>query len=312
MPDNFDELVQAALQQQARWIPKRTEMSERGSNYLRGRLGFVPKPGTPSLADRARIATARPKAMLAIGTPPLPQKVDWRSHNGGNFITPVKDQGQCGSCCAFGSIAVMEAQIQIKNNTPDSGLDLSEAFLWFCIAEAQQGRTCGTSSTSGWSPDDALTGLRDQGTVDDACFPYPSPALPAIPDGECTDTNRCADWQNRIVKIESYAPMQDTNQMKAWLADNGPLVTTFTYYGDFASYDGNGVYNHIVLPGDPPSNEGHCVAVVGYDDAQNAWLIKNSWGSGPPGLDNWGTNGFGWFAYGDVGIDYEMYGVTIT
>jgi hypothetical protein len=206
----------------------------------------------------------------------------------------------------------MEAQMQIKNNTPDSGLDLSEAFLWFCIAEAQQGRICGTGPTSGWDPDSALTALRDQGTVDAGCFAYPSPSLPAIPDGQCTDANRCADWQNRIVKALGYTSMQDTGQMKAWIANNGPLVTTFTYYDDFANYDGSGVYNHIVKPGDQPSNLGHCVAVVGYDENESAWLIKNSWGSGSPAdPNNWGANGFGWFAYGDVGIDYEMYGITI-
>ena len=46
------------------------------------------------------------------------------------------------------------------------------------------------------------------------------------------------------------------------------------------------------------------MAIIGYDDAQKAWIAKNSWGTG------WGAGGFFRIGYGEVGIDASMWGVT--
>ena len=86
--------------------------------------------------------------------------------------------------------------------------------------------------------------------------------------------------------------------MKVWLATRGPLVTYMTVYDDFYYYAG-GVYQHSTgnLDG------GHCVCVIGYDDNQGAWICRNSWGTG------WGAAGFFLIAYGQVGIDAQMWAV---
>ena len=62
--------------------------------------------------------------------------------------------------------------------------------------------------------------------------------------------------------------------MKTWLSTNGPLVTSFTMYGDFKGYTG-GVYSHK-----SGANEGgHAVACIGYSEIKNAWLCQEQLGN---------------------------------
>ena len=46
----------------------------------------------------------------------LPDSFDWRNINGVNYVSPVRDQGNCGSCYAFGSMGMDEARIRIASN----------------------------------------------------------------------------------------------------------------------------------------------------------------------------------------------------
>jgi C1A family cysteine protease len=73
---------------------------------------------------------------------------------------------------------------------------------------------------------------------------------------------------------------------------NGPVSACFVVYNDFFSYK-SGVYTHVTgtVAG------GHCISMVGYDDAAGCWICKNSWGTG------WGENGFFRIAYGQCSIE---------
>ena len=46
----------------------------------------------------------------------LPQSFDWRNYRGGDWTTPIRNQGQCGSCWAFGAIGALEAVINLEFN----------------------------------------------------------------------------------------------------------------------------------------------------------------------------------------------------
>lgn len=70
-------------------------------------------PSRPSPAP----ATAEQKARVAL----LPKSFDWRNVSGVNYVSPVRDQGGCGSCYSFASMANLEAQVRIatKNQRQD-------------------------------------------------------------------------------------------------------------------------------------------------------------------------------------------------
>jgi C1A family cysteine protease len=249
-------------------------------------LGYVPGPDEESLEERQQIAMANLKAFEteAFMAYAYPSSFDLRNVGGKNFITPIKDQGACGSCVAFGTAATVEGTLKKIRNKPDLDVDFSEAHLFYCIAKAQ-GRHC----RNGWWVPPALTAFRDTGVVDDKCFPYT---------GGDQDCKLCSNWQSRLTKITAWHEIRSLSDMKNWLSTKGPLVACYTVYSDFFQYR-SGIYRHI----SGTARGGHCVCCVGYNDAQKYWIMKNSWGAG------WGESGYFRIAYGQCGIDAVMWAV---
>jgi len=87
-------------------------------------LGWIPEPVTTT-TTRTYVTTTRTY-------PPLPERFDWTDYQGHDWITPVKDQGMCGSCVAFATVGVVEAQYRIYYNRSDWNIDLSEQHLFSC------------------------------------------------------------------------------------------------------------------------------------------------------------------------------------
>lgn len=264
-------------------------------------LGFVPGPGDHSLEERASISRDNHTKFMAMSAavaapPPYPAAIDWRKHPAhpplpaGNYVTDVKDQKSCGSCVAFGTLAAFESAVRIHAKNPGKAVNLSEADLFYCHAEAEQGRHC-SGPSGGWWPDAALTCCQNPGVVDEPCFPYTPGDQPC---------KRCADWKTRLTKIGKWHKITNTAAMKQWLAASGPLITCFTVYSDFQSYH-SGIYHHVsgALEG------GHCVCCIGYNETQRYWICKNSWNT------TWGDHGFVNIAYGQVGIDATMWALEI-
>ena len=75
----------------------------------------------------------------------------------------------------------------------------------------------------------------------------------------------------------------------------GPIVAIFTVYNDLYSYPG-GIYVHT----SGAYNGLTSVLVVGYDDVDHYWIVRNNWGTG------WGDKGYGWLPY-----DYVVRGLAI-
>ena len=214
----------------------------------------------------------------------LPTKIDWRNVNGHNYVTGVRDQGRCGSCWAFGSTAILESRILITSHTPDQELNLSEQAMVSC-----DGKNLGCS---GGYPDLAMSYLKTAGIPLETAAPYNS--------GEAGITGACtAAMQQNTYRVTGFEDVATSVEaIKNAIVQYGPLVTGFTVYTDFLSYQ-SGVYSHVTgfVEG------GHMVAIVGYDDEEQAWIIKNSWGP------DWGENGYFRIKAGtnECGIEDEVY-----
>jgi C1A family cysteine protease len=234
--------------------------------------------------DVARIERALEAAALrAVRQFEYSSERDWRNKDGNNWVTPVRNQGACGSCVAFGTVATIECQARIQHGDISWSPNLSEADLFFCGA----GKKC----QAGWWPIYALNYAKDQGIPDEDCFPYQDHDM---------DCKPCSDRADRILKVGNWNEIIDISQRKEWLDQRGPLVACMAVYSDFFSYK-SGVYRHVT--GDLAGY--HCISCIGYSEKEGCWICKNSWGT------SWGDQGFFKIAYGQAGIDtqFAMYGV---
>lgn len=193
---------------------------------------------------------------------PLPDHIDWREQG---RVSAVKDQGICGSCVAFAVCAAMESDHWIRTDTEVS---LSEGHLFFCA---------GASCDVGWDFGPALSAAHTQGVGSAADLPYDAA-------GSCIDIAT-------VLKVSAWRAATTTVSRKRALT-RGPVIAGMAVYDDFLAYSG-GVYRHVA----GADSAYHAVCVVGYDDRDGCWLVKNSWGPG------FGENGFFRIAYGECEID---------
>jgi len=215
------------------------------------------------------------------------ESFDWRNKDGKDWMTPVKYQGSCGSCWAFSALGVVEAAINIHANDPDLDIDLSEQHLISdcCIAGDCRG---------GW-PDWALKYVRDTGVSEESCFPY------TRSNGACTP---CSEWAENPWKIENYvyvSPSKDA--FKSALQEYGPLSVVLTVPDDWFYYVG-GVYTPTWEVTNGVGWANHGVVLVGWNDSEGCWIIKNSWGG------RWGEGGYARVMYGNLEKYNYAYAVT--
>ena len=139
------------------WIAGETSVSRLSENDRRQRLG-VPL----EVLEWERLQVSRESARTGVLYSYHSTK-DWRSIDGQDWTTAIRDQGNCGSCVAFGTVGAIESRLEIVHNNPGLSPDLSEAHLFFC-----GGGQCDT----GWWPSAAMNYARDTGIADEACYPY--------------------------------------------------------------------------------------------------------------------------------------------
>ncbi len=225
---------------------------------------------------------SRPNQLLVVnlgeGNPALK---DWRQ---GKWLTPVKNQGDCGACYAFSSAAVMEAMVNIALENSTYDIDLSEQDMISCDENSM--------GCEGGIERDSLEYAKIVGVVRESCMPFSQAT------GSCTD--KCSDWDSQVVKVLDYAYVQpDPVNVKYYLSYYGPITATMITCDDLYDYSG-GIYqltdadcfNIDPLPI-------HSVTLVGYNDIDDYWIIKNSWGTG------WGESGYAKIAYSESVYDVE-------
>nr|WP_042192570.1 C1 family peptidase [Kibdelosporangium sp. MJ126-NF4]CEL19603.1 hypothetical protein [Kibdelosporangium sp. MJ126-NF4]CTQ94597.1 hypothetical protein [Kibdelosporangium sp. MJ126-NF4] len=251
------------------------------------RLG-VPAPDQADVAARAgqadRMVTAALEAVgqqVVSATAPastLPKSFDLRDVRGRDFVTSVKDQGDCAAGAAFGLLAALETTAAFTRGVPGLNLDLSEAHLFHNHARAR-----GYTSESGAWPADLLDDAVRTGVTFEDYFPYRD-------NGSGTAN---ADWPNRLAKAAGATDLTgNPAAIKQHIFGYGAVAACFVVHSDFFHYR-NGVYRHTA----GRHVGGHCVVLIGWDDDAQCWIGKNSWGTG------WGDGGFFRIGYGECFIE---------
>lgn len=208
------------------------------------------------------------KSLLDKTPERLPAFVDWRQHG---YVTPIKDQGQCGSCWAFSSTGALEGQHYRK--TGDL-ISLSEQNLVDCS------KKYGNMGCEGGLMENAFKYIRDNHGVDtENSYPYEAH------DSKCRFRNRTVGADDKgYVEI----PEGDEKKLMQAIAVKGPVsVAIDASQESFRLYDG-GVYDEP-LCGNGPDNLDHGVLVVGYGTDPvhgDYYLVKNSWS------ETWGQSGY--------------------
>ncbi len=211
------------------------------------------------------------------GLTSLPASMDWSPYD-----SPVKSQGTCNSCSVFATVALVE-NLAKQANFPISP-DLSEQALLSCVS----GITC---AAGGWYWD-VLNHVKQFGAVPENCYPYGGNS------GSCDSRCKDPDYTLKLSTFTStpglWAENHSVDDLRLALQE-GPLVVSMRVPpdGTFLSYRG-GIYNYDDKKGEISWTYGHAVLLVGYNEAEQSFKAKNSWGTG------WGENGYFRIDYDDV------------
>ena len=204
---------------------------------------------------------------------------DWRQHGG---LTPVRDQGSCGSCWVFGAHGALEGNWLISNDAP---IDSSE----------QNTLDCDSNDCGGGWPSDALDYLTRTGSATEASYPYTGVR------GACqVPPTKLSYWARNWGYVSDDDTIPSVAKLKTALCHYGPSAVGVIVTDAFQSYGTDQVFNEHA-----GGDINHIVTLVGWDDQKRAWLIKNSWGTGWGTSAGYGTErGYMWIAYNSNKIGY--------
>jgi cathepsin L len=197
-----------------------------------------------------------------IGTESVPAEVDWPTKGA---VTPVKNQGQCGSCWAFSTTGSVEGAHFLKTGKLVS---MSEQQLVDCST------SYGNMGCNGGLMDSAFQYIEKYGIQTEASYPY------TAQDGTCTyDATKVATKITGFSDVASKSPAQ----LKAAVAIGTVSVAIEADQSSFQFYS-----TGVLAASTCGQNLDHGVLVVGYgtENGTDYWKVKNSWGA------SWGEAGY--------------------
>ena len=269
--------------QQARL--KKAPPSTTGQEYP---PGYIPSPLNMSHIKGLSIIKKEPPRQLGA----FPSAYDLRAQS---RLTPVKDQGSCGSCWTFGTFGSLESWILGNGG---GTRDFSENNLKEC-----HGFDIGKCSglLAGGNRDMTTAYLaRWGGPINEADDPY-------VPnDVACNSGLTVQKHIETVLFTPSRTGPSDNDNIKQAIQDYGAMTTDMYYAGGYYNATNSTYYYDGVV------GSNHIVAIVGWDDNMvctggasspplpepGAWIVRNSWGS------TWGDGGYFYVSYYDTVIGY--------
>ena len=202
-----------------------------------------------------------------------PASYDWRNYN---RVSPVKDQGSCGSCWAFSTVANLEGLYAAKKGTIKT---FSEQMLVDCDTS--------DSGCNGGLMEYAFTWLKKNGGIMyDADYAYKGVKSTCKSDSSKYADFKITGYKKLGSSWSTWSPV-DEDEVKEFLYETGPLAIALNA-DPLQTYTG-GVLD-LTSTKCPSSGINHAVTLVGYgnDSATGLdyWLVKNSWGK------SWGESGY--------------------
>ncbi len=197
-----------------------------------------------------------------------PGKVDYSDR-----MSPVRDQGEEGTCVAFAAaVGVKEYQELVEHRQL---IELSPRYLYHLCKRAD-----GIPNEEGTFPRVAMKVLARQGVCREECWPY----RPYQTDSPCLE----AGDQALPFRIKAYGRLSGLEEMEQSLALNGPFLAGVEVFPEWFENRGG----EIPLPEPGRSSlGGHAVCVVGYSRGDGYFKFKNSWSG------SWGDGGYGYLPY---------------
>jgi C1A family cysteine protease len=249
-------------------IARAQELSSRDPHAQYGVTKFMdltPEEFKNTILMKTPIPSGRAhKNVFAGDLAPIPEGTtfDWR--NKGGVVTPVYNQGQCGSCWAFSITENIESQWALAGNALTS-------------LSMQQVVSCDTNDDGcgGGDPPTAYQYVMEAGLESYNAYPYQS--------GE-GESGSCQYNQGAVVAhIQSYTTIGSEQQAQSYLTQNGPLSVCVD--AESWQYYTGGI---ITTESNCGTSLDHCVMITGYgvESGVNYWWVRNSWGT------DWGQAGY--------------------
>ncbi|RDY05171.1 Senescence-specific cysteine protease SAG39 [Mucuna pruriens] len=191
----------------------------------------------------------------------IPATMDWRKRGA---VTPIKDQGRCGSCWAFSAVAATEGIHQI---TTGKLVSLSEQELVDCVKGESEG-------CNGGYTEDAFEFIAKKGGIaSETYYPYKGN----------NKTCKVKKETHGVAQIKGYEKVPANNEKALLKAVAHQPVSAYVEASAFQFYS-TGIFT-----GKCGTETNHAVTVVGYGKSRGGikyWVVKNSWGT------EWGEKGY--------------------
>ena len=199
----------------------------------------------------------------------LPARVDLRPH-----MTAVEDQQQTSSCVANATAGAYEYLVKRHQDEP---YDVSRLFLYY-NGRREEGDDI---EDAGMRIEDAIAGLKDHGACSEETWPFDEDQVNEEPSKEAYDEAAAF-----VIQDVQVVPT-DLDAWKQALAEGYPIIFGISLFKSFDKHRKPGLVPM------PSSNEvsrekhgGHAMLCVGYSDADDVFIVRNSWGT------DWGDEGY--------------------